>query len=331
MTDYTCKQATPPTCRAVAIGNFDGVHLGHQRLLQQARTLAGSDRLGVITFAPLPLEVLRPDAVPGRIGSDAMRVAWLQQAGVDVVWMLPFDQQLAHMSPAQFVERFLRYGLQPEHVVVGADFHYGHRRSGDVATLRTAGSEHGFAVTTVNDVHDRNPEHAQRISSSRVRQALRTGDLRQASDLLGRAYSIPGEVVSGQRLGRELGFPTINIDVSDWHCLLQGIYAVRVQLCDNGPQSELLSGVASIGHRPVVSEHLPERARPGHWLEVHLFDFDRDCYGVQAEVIFIEQLRDEWSFASVDAMLAQMHADSDNAKAVLQQQAGAALRWRIDQ
>lgn len=319
MAVYDSRDASPPPCRALAIGNFDGVHLGHQRLLQQARSLAGDGRLAVITFAPLPLELLRPQAAPGRIGSDAMRVAWLQQAGVDVIWMLPFDEQLARMSAEQFVERFLLHGLHIEHVVVGADFHYGHRRQGNVSTLRAAGARHGFSVTVQEDILTSTSPDAERISSSRVRQALRAGDMSAAAALLGRAYSISGSIVQGQQLGRELGFPTINIDVSDWDCLLQGIYAVRVKLCHNGQYSELLPGVASIGHRPVVADHLPERARSGHWLEVHLFDFDRDCYGMHAEVIFTEKLRDEEAFASVDAMLGQMRNDCDRARKVLQQ------------
>ncbi len=318
MAVYDSKDALPPPCRALAIGNFDGVHLGHQRLLQQARSLAGDGRLAVITFAPLPLELLRPQAAPGRIGSDAMRVAWLHQAGVDVIWMLPFDQHLAHMSAEQFVERFLLQGLHIEQVVVGADFHYGHRRQGNVSTLRAAGARHGFTVTVQEDILSSTAPDAERISSSRVRQALRAGDMSAAAALLGRAYSISGSIVRGQQLGREFGFPTINIDVSDWDCLLQGIYAVRVKLCHNGHHSELLPGVASIGQRPVVADHLPERARPGRWLEVHLFDFDRDCYGMQAEVCFVEKLRDEQAFASVDAMLEQMRKDCAQARNVLQ-------------
>jgi len=321
MAVYEIREASPPPCRAVAIGNFDGVHLGHQQLLQQARALAGEDRLAVITFAPLPLEFLRPDVAPGRIGSDAMRVNWLQHADVDVVWLLPFDEHLAQMSAGQFVADFLVQGLHSEHVVVGGDFHYGHQRLGNVSTLRAAGVEHGFSVTVLDEVRDASSSGAERISSSRIRQALRLGDVSLAAALLGRAYTISGEIVRGQQLGRELGFPTINIDVSAWHCLLQGIYAVRVQLCDNEQTSASLTGVASIGHRPVVSDHLPERARPGHWLEVHLFDFDDDCYGLQAEVTFIQKLRDELAFASVDALLEQMHSDCQQARAVLQKQA----------
>ena len=304
MVVYDSRDASPPPCRALAIGNFDGVHLGHQRLLQRAHSLAGDGRLAVITFAPLPLELLRPQAAPGRIGSDAMRVVWLQQA---------------RMSPEQFIERFLLHGLHIEHVVVGADFHYGHRRQGNVCTLRAAGAKHGFRVTVQEDILTSTSPDAARISSSRVRQALRAGDMSAAAALLGRAYSISGTIVQGQQLGRELGFPTINIDVSDWDCLLQGIYAVRVKLCHNGQHSELLPGVASIGQRPVVADHLPERARSGHWLEVHLFDFNRDCYGMHAEVIFAEKLRDEQAFASVDAMLGQMRNDCDQARKVLQQ------------
>ncbi len=307
----------PPPCRAVAIGNFDGVHLGHQHLLRQARELAGAGRLGVITFAPLPLEYLRTDIAPGRIGSDAMRVAWLQQAGVDVIWMLTFDQHLAQLSAAQFVRRYLVEGLQIEHVVVGEDFHYGHHRQGNVASLRADGAALGFEVSVMTAVREHSRDGFERISSSRVRQALRRGDLGRVEALLGRAYCITGEIVSGQRLGRELGFPTINIDVGDWHCLLRGIYAVRVRLCDNERQSSLWSGVASIGHRPVVSDHLPNRARSGLWLEAHLFDFAGDCYGLQAEVTLVEKLRDEREFASIEAMQAQMRIDCEQARAVL--------------
>ncbi|MDA3934669.1 MAG: bifunctional riboflavin kinase/FAD synthetase [Gammaproteobacteria bacterium] len=320
----------PPACSVLTIGNFDGVHLGHQQLLQQARLIrdrqANGGDLMVMTFAPLPLEYLRPEAPPGRVGADAMRIQWLLDAGVDTVWMLPFDQHLATMSATAFVQDLLVDRLQVQHVVVGADFHYGHRRQGDVSSLRSAGAEYGFTVHVLDAIVD---EH-ERISSSRVRQALRHGEVELVARLLGRPYNISGEVVAGQRLGRELGYPTINIDVSGWDCLLQGIYAVNVQLCDNkreltvqsgadwhSTETGLLGGVASIGHRPVIREHLPERARPGHWLEVHLFDFDQDCYGRLANVLFRHKIRNEMAFASMDTMLSQMHKDCADARSLL--------------
>lgn len=330
-----------PMCDVVAIGNFDGVHRGHQVLLQKACELARASthqrcdindssqgRVGVVSFAPLPVEVLFPERAPGRVGSDNMRNQWLADYGMDVAWIVPFTKAFAQWTPDDFVARLLVEKLRVRHVVVGSDFHYGHQRAGDIDSLRAAGREYGFSVHAIDAVVDADN---QRISSTNVRQALQVGDMHTAQHLLGRPYDICGEIVNGRQLGRQLGYPTANIRVGNWRCLLTGVYAIRARFIpalavsgqiahnrtlstDDQPETAWLTGVASIGYRPTVTT---SETAPEHLLEVHLFDYSQDCYGRTLQVQFIRKLRDEARFDNIDNMVEQMHVDARQARDIL--------------
>lgn len=316
-------QARPPAADAVAIGNFDGVHLGHQALLECCHKLS-SGRVGVVTFSPLPVEVLFPGRAPGRVNSTRQRLETLRAQGVDMTWLLRFNHDLAQQTPAAFIQRILVDGLQAQHVVVGEDFRFGHQRAGDVDSLRRAGEQHGFQVHPQAAVSD----GEGRISSTRIRQALKDGDMDMARRLLGRRYAIAGRVIRGQQLGRRLGFPTINIDVSRWACLLTGVFAVRVVLEQRRERLELphetthndplaaqpLAGVASIGYRPSVTDTVSANR---HLLEVHIFDWSGDLYGRRVRVEFIRRLREERRYDDLDTLTRQMHQDSAQARVIL--------------
>ncbi len=322
--------AQPATVAAVAIGNFDGVHIGHQALLAQCRQLAGEGGYGVVSFAPLPIEVLFPQRTQGRVTSNRQRIEELQALGIDVLWLLRFNQALAQQKPLAFIQRVLVDGLKVKHVVIGEDFRFGHQRSGDIQTLQAAGRQYGFEVHAHQTVTDKQ----DRISSSRVRAALKEGDVADVAQMLGHDYVISGKVISGQQLGRKLGFPTINIDVSRWHCLLTGVFAVQVsleplELCYKKTHNRCLdqpsatpdrdirpryNGVASIGYRPSVNDAVSDNR---HLLEVHIFDWSGDLYGQRVRVHFIQHLRDEQQFADLDLMTRQMRKDADQARLIL--------------
>lgn len=316
--------AEPSSVTTVAIGNFDGVHLGHQALLAQCSELADEQAFGVVSFAPLPVEVLFPQRAQGRVTSTRQRIEELQAQGVDVLWLLRFNLALARQTPSAFIQRVLVDGLKVKHVVVGEDFRFGHQRAGDIDTLRAAGEHNGFTVHAQQAVTDTQ----DRISSSRIRAALKSGDVSDAAQMLGRDYAISGKVISGQRLGRKLGFPTINIDVSHWQCLLTGVFAVQVSLeplelshktTHNRPLVNQLdgpryNGVASIGYRPSVNDVVSHNR---HLLEVHIFDWSGDLYGQRVKVHFIQHLRDEQQFADLGVMTRQMQTDADQARLIL--------------
>ena len=294
--------ARPPSCAAVAIGNFDGVHLGHQALLQRAVEL-GDGAAAAISFEPLPIELFRPEQAPVRIQSTRERIASLRDTGINVLWLARFNRRLASMAPVRFVSRFLVDGLGVRHVVVGGDFRYGARRSGDIDSLRAAGRAHGFTVHAQPEVrHD-----GQRVSSSRVRSALLDGDLELARALLGRRYSIGGRVTAGERLGRRLGYPTANLAMTRRDCPLRGIFAVR---CQVHGEPQMRDGVASVGYRPTVGGE-------ALLLEVHLFDFEGDLYGRRLEVRFFARLREEARFDNLESMTEQMHRDAEQARQIL--------------
>jgi len=331
----------------VAIGNFDGVHLGHQALLCACHELANGAAIGVVSFAPLPVELLSPQHAPGRVTSTRQRIDELRMQQIDMLWLLRFNRALAQQTPQAFIQRVLVDGLAVKHVVVGDDFRFGYQRKGDVNTLVTAGKQHGFQVHVQAEVVNAN----QRVSSSRIRQALKKGDVSVVSEMLGRPYTISGRVIRGQQLGRKLGFPTINIDVSHWRCLLTGVFAVEVET--EQPVSQISSlaskqsgeadltenmdarqglelagktthnhslvthrwnGVASIGYRPSVTDTVNHHR---HLLEVHLFDWCGDLYGHRVRVKFVQRLRDEQRFADLSDMTDQMQQDMSQAKRIL--------------
>lgn len=286
------------------IGNYDGVHRGHQHMIAAVR--ARATELGlpavVITFEPTPREFFEGATAPSRLTRLREKLEALTLYGVDRVVVLRFDRHMQGMSAADFVDRLLVRGLAVRHMVVGHDFHFARRREGTCDTLRAAGAVHGFTVEEV----DQFLLDGERVSSSLVREALNRGDLDRATRLLGRPYRMAGRVRLGRKLGRTLGFPTANLALQRKVVPLWGIFAVRVSgagLVDH-------PAVSSLGTRPTVNGTDP-------LLEVHLFDFDGSLYGRYLDVDFVARLRDEQKFESLDALVAQMHRDAAAARRVL--------------
>jgi riboflavin kinase/FMN adenylyltransferase len=286
------------------IGNYDGVHLGHQHIIAALRERAAAVGVPavVVTFEPTPREYFEGSAAPSRLTRLREKLEALESYGVDRVVVLRFDDRMRGMGAGEFVDRLLVTGLGVRHVVVGHDFHFARRREGTIETLRAAGAVHGFSVAEVGQFL----VDGERVSSSLVRDALNRGDLERATRLLGRPYRMAGRVRLGKRLGRQLGYPTANLALHRKVVPLWGIFAVRASgagLADH-------PAVASLGTRPTVDGTDP-------LLEVHLFDWDGDLYGRYLDVDFVARLRDEQKFASLDALVAQMHRDAAAARAVL--------------
>lgn len=288
---------------SVAMGNFDGVHLGHQAVIDTARRDGAP--LGIITFEPHPRQVFAPDAPPFRLMNAEARANRLDRLGVDYLYELPFSRELAGLTPEAFAREVLSQGLNVSHVVVGADFCFGKARAGTVEMLRDFGAEMGFDVSVVPLVGG--AENA--ISSTAIRRALSEGRVRDAGDMLGHRHRIDGEVLHGEKRGRELGYPTANMDVQGLHLPKLGVYAVKVEVM-TGPHQGLYDAVASLGVRPMFGENLPN-------FEVHLFDFKGDLYGAHLSVGLVEYLRPEAKFDGLEALITQMDADSTRAREIL--------------
>lgn len=291
----------------LTIGNFDGVHLGHQRILQrvheQAEALAV--RSAVMLFEPQPREFFAPDQAPARLMSLRDKVCALREQGVDQVLCARFNQRFRSQTAEQFVSDLLLDGLAIRHLVVGDDFRFGADRQGDFAYLRRAGDEHGFAVEDTPTCQ----LDGKRVSSTRIREALAAGNLALAQRLLGRPYSVSGRVRHGDAIGRTLNLPTANLALARQQSPLSGVYVVRV----HGASEQALPAVANIGYRPTVGG---QQAR----IEVHLLDFSGDLYGRHLRVDFLHHLRGEKKFDGLDALKAAIHQDIDQAKAWLAKQ-----------
>jgi riboflavin kinase/FMN adenylyltransferase len=286
---------------AVTVGSFDGVHRGHQaliaRLLEHARQRSLSAVM--ISFEPLPREVVRADDPPARLTNFRERWRLLEHGALDYLWLLPFTQ-VREWTAEEFMQ--LLGSVRARMVVVGHDFRFGHGGERDAQWCAAHAPRHGFEVDILPPVLS----GGVRISSDGVRAALAAADFAAAGELLGRPYVMRGRVGRGDQLGRQLGFPTANIAVRRRRLALSGIFAVRAR--ESGAPER--AGVASLGWRPMVGGRVP-------LLEVHLFDFDGDLYGRELEIEFIAKLREEQMFASMDAMVAQMHRDAQAARAVL--------------
>lgn len=289
------EQADSPL--VLTIGNFDGVHLGHQAMLRQLR--ARADALGlpaaVLTFEPHPREMFAPDQAPARLTSLREKLALLEAAGADRVYLFRFNRRQAAVEAEDFVDEVLVRGLSARHVIVGDDFRFGRERRGDLALLQALGVRGGFVAETLETVD----LQGLRVSSSAVRDALARSDLDLAARLLGRPYAIAGRVVHGDKIGRTLGFPTANVQLKRKRIPLRGVFAVTV----SGLDKRQLAGAASIGVRPTVARGL----KPV--LEVHLLDFDQEVYGAHLTVHFRHRLRDEMKFDSFDALRRQIARD----------------------
>jgi riboflavin kinase/FMN adenylyltransferase len=293
----------PRHCGCVAtIGNFDGVHLGHQAVLGQLAERAAELNLPtvVITFEPQPWEFFAQGTVPPRLTRFREKLQALRRFSVERVVCLRFNRALADMSAANFIQRLLVEGLAVRYLVVGDDFRFGKGRQGNFAMLRAAGIEHGFQVAAM---HTFNVDGV-RVSSTCIREALAKDDLATAEKLLGRPYRMCGRVVHGDERGRTIGFPTANVHLHRKSSPVRGVYAVEVF----GLQKEPLTGVANVGTRPTVG------GTEGR-LEVHLLDFDEDIYGRYVHVDFLHKLRPEHRFESLEELVTQIRKDAAAARA----------------
>jgi riboflavin kinase/FMN adenylyltransferase len=293
---------SPLRASAVTIGNFDGVHRGHQLVISQLRRVAQTNSLPtvVIIFEPQPIEFFAPGKAPKRLARFREKIAYLKAQQIDYLLCLRFDAELAALGAEDFVQRILIDSLNTRHLVIGDDFHFGRNRQGNFSFLQQNCRRFGFQVDeTETLIHD-----GQRVSSTRVRECIQGDDFDGAAELLGRPYSLSGRVAHGQKLGRELGYPTINIKMGDKTLIVKGIFAVQVKGIDNHP----LRGVASIGTRPTVNG-------VDTILEVYILDFDRDVYGYRVVVEFLHKIRDEEKFDSLEELTAHIAQDTAKAKA----------------
>jgi riboflavin kinase / FMN adenylyltransferase len=287
---------------SVAMGNFDGVHLGHQSVIDLARS---HGPLGIVTFEPHPREYFAPTAPAFRLMTAETRANRLAKLGVQHLYELPFDAAMAGLTPDDFARQVLAEGLGVSHVVVGADFCFGKGRAGRAADLLALGNTYGFGVTIADLVQTEGHE----ISSTAIRQALAEGRPRDAQAMLGHWHRIDGEVIHGEKRGRELGYPTANMSVNGLHLPKLGVYAVKVDVL-TGPQTGSYLGASSIGVRPMFGENTPN-------LETYIFDFKGDLYGHHLSVGLIDYLRPEMKFDGLPGLLIQMAEDCQQARAIL--------------
>ncbi|MCG6902126.1 MAG: bifunctional riboflavin kinase/FAD synthetase [Rhodobacter sp.] len=292
---------------AVAIGNFDGVHIGHQAVIDIARAEAGKTGapLGIVTFEPHPREVFAPDAPPFRLMSAETKAHRLEKLGVERLYQIPFNTDLSGLTPLEFIQDVVTDGLGLRHVVVGDDFCFGKGRAGSAQDLVRYGRDLGFGVTLAKLVCANGTE----VSSTRIRTALSDGRPRDAAAMLGHWHRIDGPVVHGEKRGRDLGFPTANMSIAGLHPPKFGVYAVKIDVL-SGPHSGTYDGAASIGVRPMFGENLAN-------LETYIFDFDGDLYGTHVSVALVEYLRSELKFDGVGGLVAQMNDDCARARAIL--------------
>jgi riboflavin kinase/FMN adenylyltransferase len=291
----------------VTLGNFDGVHLGHQAVIGKAREIAAAEgrRLAVLTFEPHTREFFRPGEPPFRLTPLRTKLHALELLGVDQVVALAFDRPFSELSPDDFAERILGRGLRVAHAVAGGTFRYGSKKAGTMESLRHAGARHGFGVTAVDPV---SAPDGTVYSATAIRRLIVEGDLPRAATLLGRPWEIDGHVISGDRRGRELGFPTANLKMTGYLRPAFGIYAVRARLDRQGEPWR--DGVANLGIRPMWRTEEP-------MVEVHLFDFSADIYGQVLRVQLIERLRPEANFATIDELVQQVELDKLAAREAL--------------
>jgi riboflavin kinase / FMN adenylyltransferase len=289
-----------------AIGNFDGVHLGHQHLLRETARFADmcGARPGVVVFDPHPYRYFRPDDPPFLLTAPAQREALLRAYGATEVMTLPFDKTLASLSPEEFVRGILKERLGLAGAVTGVDFRFGAKRAGDSAALQSHGAAAGLKIKLVDVLAG--ALDTEKFGSSAVRKAIQIGDVTAARAMLGRPWAVQGVIAEGQKLGRTLGFPTANMTLGDYIEPRRGVYAVTVKVDGSD-----FKGVANFGRRPTVGA-------PAPLLEAHLFDFDGDLYGRMIEVSFIAFLRDEKKFEGLEALKAQIEKDCMAAQESLQ-------------
>jgi riboflavin kinase / FMN adenylyltransferase len=289
-----------------ALGNFDGVHLGHQSVIREAGRVASElgAPLSVLTFEPHPRMLFQQDTADFRLTTSDTRAEALADIGVEMLFELAFDQDFSQLAAEDFVPRVLGDMLGLRHVVCGYDFVFGHRRRGNPELLESQGTEHGIGVTRMDAVTE---EDGAVYSSTRVRQCIAEGDPRGATELLGRPWSFTALVEQGDKRGRTIGFPTCNLRVVDLVQPAHGVYAIQVRVADEGAW---LPGVANFGRRPTVNDR-------GALFEAHLFDVDRDLYDKPLTIRVIDFIRPEMRFSGLEALTAQIAADATRAREIL--------------
>jgi riboflavin kinase/FMN adenylyltransferase len=287
------------------IGAFDGLHLGHRRILDRVAELSAQYGLPtlIFSFEPTPKEYFSRQSPPARLMRFREKYQALEALGIDIFYCPRFEPALEGLEPDEFVDDLLVRLLNVKHLIVGDDFHFARKRSGSIADLERKAASLGFTVEQVGSVI----ESGERVSSSVVRRLLEAGETDSARRLLGGWYRMSGKIIRGKLLGRELGMPTANVKLNRKLSPVQGIFAVRAELENSG---DWLDGVASIGTRPTVNGTEP-------LLEVHIFDFDRDIYGQHIQVEFVAKLRDEERFDDLDTLRTQMFIDADQARTIL--------------
>lgn len=302
----------------VAIGNFDGIHRGHQAVIAETGRLARQAGAppAVLTFEPHPRHFFRPELPPFRLTPFRIKARLIEALGVDELFVLNFDAEFSRLSAERFVAEVLARGLGIRHAVVGDNFAFGHKRAGNAALLEELGRRHGFGVTCLARVRGPGEEI---YSSTRIREYLQAGDPTRAAPLLGRYWEIEGRVQPGDRRGRQLGFPTANLSIDGFLEPARGVYAVRAGL-DRGSEIRWHDGVANLGVRPMFDGTVP-------LLEVHLFDFEGELYGQHLRVALVDHLRPEAKFPSVEALVEQMGEDSRRARVILASEHWADKGW----
>lgn len=288
----------------LTIGNFDGVHLGHQQVISAlvAKAKSLNCEAAVLVFEPQPQELFSPETAPARLCRLRDKYILLKNLGVERLICINFNKKFANLSAQSFIEDLLVKRLQVQHLIVGDDFHFGKSRQGNFELLKNAGQKFGFSVT---DTESYRLAHC-RISSTEIRRSLESDDLATATQMLGRPYSIMGKVFHGDKRGRQMGFPTANIRLKRRVSPVSGVYAVKVN-CEYGA----FFGVANIGSRPTVAGIRQQ-------LEVHIFDFNKNIYGTTIEVVLLKKLRNEQKFVSLDALTEQIAIDTEQARTHVQ-------------
>jgi riboflavin kinase/FMN adenylyltransferase len=289
---------------AVALGNFDGVHLGHQSVIGEAAVAASrlGVPLGVITFEPHARVYFQPEAPPFRLMSPSQLASTVEQLGAERLYMLPFGPEMAGYSDLDFARDVLVSGLGVRHVAVGFDITFGKGRTGDPGSMRRYGETFGFSVSVAPPMM----LEGEKISSSAIREAIRIGRPDRAARLMGRPFAIAGQVETGRQLGRTIGIPTANVPLGGYVTPRFGVYATRTRLSDH----RVIEGVANVGVNPTTGTVSPR-------LEVWMFDFDEDIYGMSIETSLLAFLRPEETFSSIDSMVRQIHSDAAKARAYL--------------
>jgi len=298
--DSALSSETKPEA-VVTIGNFDGVHRGHQAILELlvAEAKQQHAKATVVTFEPYPQEFFMKEKAAPRLSRFSEKWELLQNCGVEQLCSLKFCRRLSQMSPDDFVDEILVKLLNTKHLIIGDDFRFGRDRQGDYHFLQKSGKEKGFTVTHTPTLCDNN----RRISSTLIREALRSGDIAQAQRLLGHPYRLIGRVKHGDKRGRTIGFPTANVALNRRVCALSGVFAVQATT----PDGKILKGVANIGTRPTFNGENKQ-------LEAHWFDFDGDLYGQKLKIDIIAKIREEQKFAGMDALIQQIKKDCENAR-----------------